>query len=110
MLRVKDFQAERGRSIAVTGWSSHAAPAPSGRILSDLRRTPRLLLRLVGLAVPAAGEMVEMEYAFADDFVMAQDAWIERFGPQATGWEPALRATLDALPERSRRSGIGSLP
>lgn len=61
-----------------------------------LRRTPRLLLRLVGIMQPAAGEMVEMEYTFVSDFVMSHADWDRRFKTVATGWEPALRATLDA--------------
>jgi len=40
--------------------------------------------------------MVEMEYAFANDFVMALDAWETRFGSEATAWDSALRATIDA--------------
>jgi nucleoside-diphosphate-sugar epimerase len=61
-----------------------------------LRRTPKLMLRLIGLAIPAAGEMVEMEYAFAEDFVVRQDDWDRRFGQSATAWEDALRETLEA--------------
>lgn len=77
------------RCVAQRAAAMIGAPEPR------LRRTPRLLLRLVGLAQPAAGEMVEMEYAFANDFVMAQDDWDKRFGQTATAWEPALRTTLD---------------
>lgn len=60
----------------------------------QLRRTPRVVLKLVGLVVPAAGEMVEIEYAFANDFVMLQDDWNQRFEQRATHWESALEATL----------------
>lgn len=77
------------RQVARSAAAMIGAPEPR------LRRTPRLLLRLVGLAQPAAGEMVEMEYSFANDCVMAQDHWNTRFGQTATSWEPALRATLD---------------
>jgi len=62
--------------------------------LPQLRRTPRFVLRLVGLAVPAAGEMVELEYAFADDFMMLQNDWNAHFRQRATGWDDALGATL----------------
>jgi nucleoside-diphosphate-sugar epimerase len=65
-----------------------------------LRRTPRLLLRVVGLVQPAAAELIEMEYAFAEDLVMMHDDWDRRFGSQATNWEMSLRATLDAWTPR----------
>lgn len=78
------------RQVAQRAARMISAPEPR------LRRTPRLLLRLVGMMQPAAGEMVEMEYAFTSDFVMAQADWDRRFKTEATGWEPALRATLNA--------------
>lgn len=76
-----------------------------GRGEPRLRRTPRLLLRLVSLTQPAAAEMIEMEYAFVDDFVMAHDDWASRFGSPATEWEPALRATLDAWKAEAMPTG-----
>lgn len=72
-----------------------AAAAPA-----RLRRTPKFVLRLVGMAVPAAGEMVEMEYAYAEDFVVRQDDWDSRFEQRATPWEVALRATIGAWQPR----------
>jgi nucleoside-diphosphate-sugar epimerase len=62
-----------------------------------LRRTPKLMLRLIGLAIPAAAETVEMEYSWVQDFIMRQDAWNARFGQSATPWDEALLATLAAF-------------
>ncbi|WP_164847481.1 NAD-dependent epimerase/dehydratase family protein [Sphingobium algorifonticola] len=73
--------------------ATHAA-ALAGLAPPRFRRTPRFMLRLVGLAVPAAGEMVEMEYAFAEDFVVGQDDWNRQFNESATDWESALAATV----------------
>jgi nucleoside-diphosphate-sugar epimerase len=85
------------RAVATRAASLAGAPAPK------LRRTPKLLLRLVGLAIPAAGEMVEMEYSFASDFVMAHDDWTGRFGQTATPWDKALSATLASWQVRDAR-------
>ena len=76
----------------VSGRAATIATAAPAR----LRRTPRFVLRLVGMAVPAAGEMVEMEYAYAEDFVVRQDDWNARFDQRATPWDAALRATIQA--------------
>lgn len=67
---------------------AYRAAALAGASAPKLRRTPKIVLRLVGLAVPAAGEVVEMEYSYAHDFVMAHDDWT------ATGWDEALTATI----------------
>lgn len=72
-----------GRAAALAG-----APAPR------FRQTPKLLLRLVGLAVPSAGELVEMEYSFAQTFVAVHDAWTAQFGTGATALDDVLRDTL----------------
>lgn len=68
----------------------------AGRTAPKIRQTPRLVLRLLGLAIPAAGEMVEMEYAFANDFVMAQDDWNARFERRATELDDALITTIES--------------
>lgn len=78
------------REVARQAAALIGAPEPR------LRRTPRLLLRAVGLMQPAAAEVIEMEYAFASDFVSVQSDWDKRFGTAATPWTPALQATLDA--------------
>ncbi len=80
------------------------AAALIGAPLPRLRRTPRLLLRLVGLMQPAAAELIEMEYAFASDFLAAQRDWDQRFATPATGWDSALQSTLDTwAPEATAR-------
>jgi hypothetical protein len=59
-----------------------------------MRRTPALVLRGVGLFVPAAGELVEMGYAFARPLAMSHNAYAEAFGGGATGWDEVLGATV----------------
>lgn len=61
-----------------------------------IRRTPRLVMRLVGLAIPAAGELIEMEYAFDRDFIMRQDDWNANFDLRATDRDAALAETIAA--------------
>jgi len=59
-----------------------------------IRRLPKLLLRGVGLFVPAAGEMVEMAYSFANPFVMSHRDYAKAFGDHATDWDEVLGSTL----------------
>lgn len=70
------------------------AAALAGVPVPRVRRTPALVLRGVGLFVPAAGEVVEMGYSYVDPFVMSHRAYDEAFGPDATGWDDVLGATL----------------
>ncbi len=72
------------RAAALAG----VPPAPR------MRRTPALVLRGVGLFVPAAGELVEMGYAFARPLAMSHNAYAEAFGGGATGWDEVLGATV----------------
>jgi nucleoside-diphosphate-sugar epimerase len=76
------------RDVAARATELAGLPQPT------FRRTPKLMLRLVGLVVPAAGETVEMGYSWVQDFVMMQDAWDARFGIPATPWDEALQATI----------------
>lgn len=59
-----------------------------------IRQTPALMLRLVGLFVPAAGEIVEMGYSYNAPFVTDDHAYRETFNGAATDWETALSGTL----------------
>jgi nucleoside-diphosphate-sugar epimerase len=87
-----------GRAAALAG-----LPAPR------IRRTPALVLRLVGLAVPAAGEVVEMGYSYDRPFVMDQGKWDRVFGVPATSWDEALSATVASVARPGRRGGRGRL-
>jgi nucleoside-diphosphate-sugar epimerase len=60
-----------------------------------IRRTPAIVLKGVGLFVPAAGEMVEMAYAFAKPLIMSHRAYEDTFGAQATAWDEVLTSTLN---------------
>ncbi len=87
-----------------------AAAAAAGLPPPRLGRTPWLMLRAVGLMIPAAGEIVEMAYAYDAPQIMRDDAFRTAFGAAAgggvadgtdggttggaTGWDAALAATL----------------
>lgn len=60
-----------------------------------LRRTPKWLMRSLGLFIPAAGETVEMSYSYEAPFIMDDGDWRRQFGDGPTDWGPALQATLD---------------
>lgn len=76
------------REVAARAAALAGLPAPR------MRRTPTLVLRGVGLFVPAAREVVEMAYSFAGSFVMSHRAYDEAFGGAATGWDEVLGSTL----------------
>lgn len=61
-----------------------------------LRRLPKAVLRLVGVFDRTAREVIEMTYQFESPFHMDHSAFRNAFGVQATPWEDALRATVDA--------------
>ena len=70
-----------------------------------IRRTPRFVLRLVGLVLPAASELIEMEYAFDRDFILSQDNWDANFDLRATDLNAALAETIDAWRREARYDG-----
>lgn len=59
-----------------------------------IRQTPALMLRLVGLIVPAAGEVVEMGYSYGTPLVLDDQAYRDQIGGTSTDWGTALAETL----------------
>lgn len=59
-----------------------------------LRRTPKWLMRALGLVIPAAGETVEMAYSYNAPFIMDDSDWRRLFADRPTDWSAALQATL----------------
>ncbi|MCA9987347.1 MAG: NAD-dependent epimerase/dehydratase family protein [Anaerolineales bacterium] len=53
-----------------------------------------LLLRLVGLFSPGAGETVEMVYEFTEPYVVDSSAYTSRYGMQATPHTAGIRETV----------------
>lgn len=108
---VEDF----GEALAVLGereealgraWHVPNAPPATARAALErafaiagrpfrITRMTRLKLRLGGLFIPAAREMVEMAYEFERPFVVDHSAWARTFGTAATPLDEALRRTLD---------------
>ncbi len=69
---------------------------PAGR----LRAMPPLVLRALGLVNPTLRELVEMQYQFAEPFVVDSSKITDKLGVEATPLEQALADTL-----RSYRDG-----
>ena len=94
------------REVLTRAATLAGAPAPR------LRRTPKPLLRAVGLFVPAAGETLETAYQFEAPFVMDASRHADAFDDRAASWDGALRATLEfwrkagprVTPRRAARS------
>lgn len=55
----------------------------------------KMMMRIGGLFIPEAREMVEMMYEFEQPFVVDDSKFIQRFGNIATPLEDGLRETLD---------------
>ena len=53
-----------------------------------------LMLRLVGLFSPGAGEMVEMLYEFTDPYVVDSGTYTARYGAQPTPYATGIRETV----------------
>jgi nucleoside-diphosphate-sugar epimerase len=60
-------------------------------------------LRLAGLLVPAAGELVEMAYLFQAPLIMDDTAFRTAFGHEPADWDTALAATLAFWQDERRR-------
>jgi hypothetical protein len=59
-----------------------------------MRSTPPLLLRALGLVNPTVRELVEMQYQFAEPFIVDSSRIGEQLGVQATPIEQALAETM----------------
>jgi nucleoside-diphosphate-sugar epimerase len=66
----------------------------AGQPRTKLRRTPPLLLRALGLADPTVRELLEMQYQFAEPFVVDSARFTAELGLLATPLVKALDATL----------------
>jgi nucleoside-diphosphate-sugar epimerase len=66
----------------------------AGQPRTKLRRTPPLVLRALGLADRTVRELVEMQYQFAEPFVVDSTRFTAKTGLRATPLAEALEATL----------------
>lgn len=57
--------------------------------------TPKIMMRLIGLFVPAAGEMVEIGYQFNDRFEISSRAYEDAFGSHSTALDEILATTIN---------------
>ena len=67
----------------------------------------RLMMRIGGLFIPEAGEMVEMLYEFEKPFVVDSSSYTRTFGEGATPIKDALLQTLDWFRIRPEKGGKG---
>jgi nucleoside-diphosphate-sugar epimerase len=66
----------------------------AGQSRTRLRPMPPLLLRAMGLVNPTMRELVEMQYQFAEPFIVDSSKITNKLGVQATQVEQALADTL----------------
>jgi nucleoside-diphosphate-sugar epimerase len=55
----------------------------------------KMMMRIGGIFIPGAREMVEMMYEFEKPFVVDSSKFTEAFGMQATPWKTALHETIE---------------
>ncbi|TDE93879.1 NAD-dependent epimerase/dehydratase family protein [Occultella glacieicola] len=96
-------------------WHVPSAPARSIRQVAEdvaaagglprarVSRIPRPVLRLLGLAQPQLGEIIEMLYQFDAPFVATHEETTEVFGVTFTAWEETVAAIVAAA--RARITG-----
>jgi nucleoside-diphosphate-sugar epimerase len=65
----------------------------------------KLMLRLGGLFIPAAREMVEMAYEFEKPFVVNSSKFERAFGMKATPIQEAIQATVAWYRDHPQSSG-----
>jgi nucleoside-diphosphate-sugar epimerase len=66
----------------------------AGRPAARLRAMPPLMLRAFGLVNPTMRELVEMQYQFAEPFIVDSSKIADKLGAEATPLERALADTL----------------
>ncbi|MEM8837357.1 MAG: NAD-dependent epimerase/dehydratase family protein [Pseudomonadota bacterium] len=74
---------------------AHRAEKLAGAPNHKIAITPKITMRLVGLFVPAAGEMIEVGYQFDRPFVLSSKAYRQHFKTGSTDLETALTTTID---------------
>jgi nucleoside-diphosphate-sugar epimerase len=79
-------------TVTTRAFAERAAELAGTRL--RLQGTPRWQLRLLGRFEPAVGEIVEMLYEFAEDFVVDHTPYATLLGDHATSLDEALTATL----------------
>jgi nucleoside-diphosphate-sugar epimerase len=81
-------------SITCTAREAANATAALTQKPAKLKASGRLMLRLVGLFIPAAKEMIEMLPHFETPYVMDDSKWHSRMHTRATPWDVALAETV----------------
>ena len=85
-------------SITCTARDAANATAALTQKPAKLTSGGRLMLRVVGLFIPAAKEMVEMLPHFETPYVVDDSKWRSRMQTRATPWQVALAETVFSYP------------
>jgi nucleoside-diphosphate-sugar epimerase len=85
-------------SITCTAREAANATAALTKQPVKLKGGGRLMLRLVGLFIPAAKEMIEMLPHFETPYVVDDSKWHSRMHTRATSWDVALAETVFSYP------------
>jgi nucleoside-diphosphate-sugar epimerase len=85
-------------SITCTAREAANATAALTKKPAKLKGGGRLTLRIVGLFIPAAKEMIEMLPHFEAPYVVDDSKWCSRMQTRATPWQVALAETVFSYP------------
>ena len=85
-------------SVTCTAREAANATAALTQQPVKLKGGGRLLLRVVGLFIPAAKEMIEMLPHFETPYVVDDSKWHSRMHTRATSWDMALAETVFSYP------------
>jgi nucleoside-diphosphate-sugar epimerase len=85
-------------SITCTAREAANATAALAQKPVKLKGGGRLMLRVVGLFIPAAKEMIEMLPHFEMPYVVDDSKWHSRMHTRATPWDAALAETVFSYP------------
>ncbi len=109
------YMADIGKALVILGERDEALGQawhiPSGATISTrefinkiyavtghapkLQVMPKMMLRVVGLFMPDANEVVEMYYEFVEPFIVDHSKFEKAFGNHATQLDDAIRTTVD---------------
>ena len=90
-------------AVSTRAFARQAAASTSTS--ARLRRLTGWQLRLAGMFVPAAGEMIEMRYEFEQDWVVDHSAYAAVLGDHATPLDTSLVATVTSYQAREASGG-----
>ena len=76
------------REIAVKAAKAAGVGPPKMRV------TPKIMLRMIGLFLPAAREVLEVAYQYEAPFIVSSDRYQVAIEKQAPDWDTVLAETV----------------